>query len=61
MTVTLTPDTETRLRTMAKGYGLNPAELHEDLLQRALDAAELRPNGTLTELSESAEAANVGH
>lgn len=40
MTVTLAPETETRLRTMAEGFGLEPAELHEELLQRALAKAE---------------------
>jgi len=60
MTLTLTPDTETRLRTMAEGYGLNPAELHEDLLQQALDAAELELNETLAQLDESAEAVDAG-
>jgi predicted transcriptional regulator len=60
MTLTLTPDTETRLRTMAEGYGLNPAELHEDLLQQALAAAELELNETLAELDESAEAVAAG-
>ncbi len=60
MTVTLTPDMEMRLRTMAEGYGLNPAELHEDLLQRALNAVELGSNETLTELDESAEAVDAG-
>ncbi len=60
MTLTLTPDTETRLRTMAEGYGLNPAELHEDLLQQALAAAELELSETLAELDESAEAVAAG-
>jgi len=60
MTLTLTPDTETRLRTMAEGYGLNPAELHEDLLQQALAAAELELSETLAQLDESAEAVDAG-
>ncbi len=60
MTLTLTPDTETRLRTMAEGYGLNPAELHEDLLQQALAAAEAELNETLAQLDESAEAVDAG-
>lgn len=60
MTLTLTPDTETRLRTMAEDYGLNPAELHEDLLQQALDAAELELSETLAQLDESAEAVDAG-
>ena len=40
MTITLTSETETRLRMMAEGFGLEPAELHEELLQRALAKAE---------------------
>jgi len=36
MTLTLTPDTETRLRTVAEREGLDPAYLHEELLRRAL-------------------------
>ena len=40
MTVTLAPETETRLRTMAEGFGWEPAVLHEDLLQQALAKAE---------------------
>ncbi len=60
MTLTLTPDTETRLRTMAEGYGLNPAELHEDLLRQALAAAEAELSETLAGLDESAEAVDAG-
>lgn len=40
MTLTLTSDTETRLRTMAEGRGLDPQQFHEYLLQRALAEAE---------------------
>ena len=60
MTLTLTPETETRLRTMAEGYGLNPAGLHEDLLLQALAAAEAELNETLAQLDESAEAVDAG-
>ncbi len=45
---------------MAEGYGLNPAELHEDLLQQALAAAEAELNETLAQLDESAEAVDAG-
>lgn len=60
MTLTLTPDTETRLRTMAEGFGLEPAVLHEDLLQQALAEAEAELNETLAGLDESVEAMAAG-
>ncbi len=60
MTLTLTPETETRLRTMAEGFGLEPAALHEDLLQQALANAEAELNETLAQLDESAEAIDAG-
>ncbi len=60
MTLTLTPETETRLRTMAEGFGLEPAVLHEDLLQQALAQAETELNETLALLDESAEAVDAG-
>ena len=56
MTLTLTPETETRLRTMAEGFGLEPAVLHEDLLQQALTKAEARLNDTLAGRNKSVEA-----
>ena len=40
MTLTLTPDTETRLRTVAEERGQDPIQLHEDLLRQALAEAE---------------------
>ena len=55
MTLTLAPETEIRLRTMAEGFGLEPAVLHEDLLQRALAKAEAGLNETLAERNESVE------
>ena len=55
MTVTLAPETETRLRTMAEGFGLEPAVLHEDLLQQALAEAEAELSETLAGLDESVE------
>ena len=60
MTVTLALETETRLRMMAKGFGLEPAVLHEDLLQQALTKAEAEQNETLAGLDESAEAFAAG-
>ena len=42
MTLTLTPDTETRLRTVAEGQGLELAELHDAILARGLEEAEAR-------------------
>ena len=60
MTLTLAPETETRLRTMAEGFGLEPAVLHEDLLQQALAEAEAELNETLAGLDESAEAVTAG-
>lgn len=36
MTLTLTGETETRLLIVAEEQGLDPAELHEDLLRQAL-------------------------
>lgn len=60
MTLTLAPEIETRLRTMAEGFGLEPAVLHEDLLQRALAEAEAELNETLAGLDESVEAIAAG-
>ena len=60
MTLTLAPETEIRLRTVAEGRGLEPAELHEDLLQQALAEAEAELNETLAGLDESVEAVAAG-
>ena len=60
MTLTLAPETENRLRMMAEGFGLEPAALHEDLLQQALADAEAELNETLAQLDESAEAVDAG-
>ena len=60
MTLTLTPDMENRLRMMAEGFGLEPAALHEDLLQQALADAEAELSDTLAQLDESAEAVDAG-
>ena len=40
MTLTLTPDTEILLRTVAEERGLDPIQFHEDLLRQALAEAE---------------------
>lgn len=48
MTLTLTQDTEARLRTVAEEQGMDPAQLHEDLLRRALAEAEARRQGAAT-------------
>ena len=60
MTLTLAPETETRLRTIAEGYGMEPAALHEDWLQQALADAEAELSETLAGLDESAEAFAAG-
>ena len=49
MTLTLIPETEARLRTLAEGFGLEPAELYEELLRRALTKAEAKLHETLAE------------
>lgn len=49
MALTLTPETETRLRTIAAGRGLDPDQLHEDLLRQAVADAEARPQKTLVQ------------
>lgn len=60
MTLTLAPETEIRLRTVAEGRGLEPSELHEDLLQQALADAEAELNETMAGLDESVEAMAAG-
>ena len=55
MTLALTPDTEAHLRTIAKGFGLEPAVLHEDLLQQALAKAEVELNETLGKTGKRGE------
>ena len=44
MPLTLTPETETRLRTLAEAFGVDPAEYYEDLMQQALAETEAHPN-----------------
>ncbi len=60
MTVTLTPDIETRLRTFAEEQGLVPEQVHEVLLSRALEEAEAELQDTLVGLDQSVEDYNAG-
>ena len=64
MTLILTPETETRLRTIAEERGLDPLQLHEDLLRQALASAEAEQEReqqeTLAGLDESVEAFAAG-
>ena len=60
MTVTLTPDIETRLRTFAEGQGLVPEQVHASLLARALEEAEAELQETLAGLDQSVEDYNAG-
>ena len=59
MTLTLTQETETRLKVVAEGRGLDPLQLHEDLLRQALASAEAEQQReqqeTLAGLDESME------
>lgn len=55
MTVTLTPDTETRLRAYAEKLALDPEQLSDALLTRDLEEAEAEIQATLAGLDESAE------
>ncbi len=57
--LTLTPETETRLRTVAAERGMAPEQALETLLARALENAEKEADAerqdTLTGLRQSAE------
>ncbi len=55
MTLTLTPETETRLRTVALGSGLAPEQALEVLLGRALTEAETERQETMADLRQSAK------
>lgn len=46
MTLTLKPDTELLLRTVAEERGMAPEQLHEDLLRDALAKAETKRHET---------------
>jgi hypothetical protein len=54
MMLTLTPDTEMRLRTVAAGRGLAPEQALETLLGQALSAAEAELQETMEGLRASA-------
>ena len=59
MILILTPETETRLRTIAEERGIDPGQLHEDFLKQALVSAEADSKEiqeTLAGLDESMEA-----
>ncbi len=60
MTVTLTPDIETRLRTFAEEQGLVPEQVHNALLAHALEEAEAELQDTLAGLDQSVEDYNAG-
>ena len=60
MTVTLTPDIETRLRTYAEEQGLVPEQVHNALLSRALEEAEAEFRDTLAGLDQSVKDYNAG-
>jgi hypothetical protein len=49
MALTLTLETETRLRTVAEGRGMDPNKLHEDLLRQAVTDAETQSPKTLVQ------------
>ena len=55
MTVTLTPDVETRLRAYAEGLDLDPEQLSNALLARDLEEAEAELQETLAGLDQSVE------
>lgn len=60
MTVTLTPDTETRLRAYAEKLNLDPEQLSNALLNRDLEQAEAELQDTLAGLDQSIEDYNAG-
>lgn len=55
MTLTIAPETETRLRTVAEGHGLAPEQALEVLLGRALTDAEPEMRETIAGLRQSAQ------
>ncbi len=55
MTLTLAPETETRLRTVAEGNGLAPEQALEVLLGRALTDAEAEMQETIASLRQSVQ------
>ena len=60
MTVTLTPETETRLRTYAEKLDLDPEHLSNALLARDLEEAEAELQETMDGLDQSVEDYNAG-
>lgn len=64
MTLTLNRETEARLRLVAEGRGMDPQQLHEDLLRQALAEAEAEQQRerreTMAGLGESVEAFEAG-
>ena len=55
MTLTIAPETETRLRTVAEGNGLAPEQALEVLLGRALTDAEAEMRQTMAGLRQSTQ------
>lgn len=60
MTVTLTPDTEMRLRAYAEKLALDPEQLSNALLTRDLEEAEAELQATMAGLDRSVEDYNAG-
>ncbi len=60
MTVTLTPDIETRLRAYAEDLDLDPDQLSASLLTHAFEEAEAELKDTMDGLDRSVEDYNAG-
>ena len=60
MTVTLTPDIETRFRTYAEDLDLDPEQLAANLLTHAFEEAEAELKETMDGLDRSVEDYNAG-
>ena len=60
MTVTLTPDVETRLRSYAKELDIDPEQLSNAFLARDLEEAEAELQDTMEGLDRSVEDYNAG-
>lgn len=60
MTVTLTPDIETRLRAYAEDLDLDPDQLSASLLTRAFEEVEAELKETMDGLDRSVEDYNAG-
>ena len=60
MTVTLTPDVETRLRAYAEDLDLDPEQLSNAFLARDLEEAETELQETLAGLDQSVKDYNAG-